>query len=64
MTTARSKVVYSFTGEAKDQETIVRQRPMYEDYVRERNNVNFSSSKIFWNMNKVGNFNFKMEFYE
>jgi hypothetical protein len=57
------KTVYVLTGKAKDQETIVRQRPWYESYVGE-NITGFSKTNLVWNMNGNGQFDFKLEFYD
>lgn len=57
------KPVYTITGEAIDQETVIRQRPLIEDYVRENSGKKFRKTSIKWNMNDIGNFDFKIEFY-
>jgi hypothetical protein len=57
-----SKINYVLTGEALDQETIVKQRSWYEDHVREHI-TDFKETKLRWNMRKNGNFSFKLEFY-
>lgn len=58
-----SKIKYVLRGEAKDQETIVRLRPWCEDHVRERKGIKFDETKLTWNMNDKGNFNFKLVFH-
>jgi hypothetical protein len=55
--------IYTITGEAIDQETIIRQRPMIEDFVRENTKKHFRKTSVKWNMNSKGNFNFTVEFY-
>lgn len=55
--------VYTITGIAIDQETVVRQRPQIEDYVRENSGKHFRKTSVRWNMNKAGNFDFTIEFY-
>ena len=51
-------------GTARDQETIVSIRPRIEDYVREDLKIDFARTKLFWNMNKKGTFNFEIHFFE
>lgn len=60
---AKTKPVYVVTGEAKDQETIIRQKHLYEDYVSSTLGKSYSRTELFWNMNKSGNFEFRMDFY-
>ena len=60
--THKFDTVYVVTGEAKDQETIIRQRPQYEDFARSIGK-RFKKTKLVWNMNKKGNFDFKLDFY-
>lgn len=55
--------VYTIKGEALDQETIIRQRPIIEDYVRENSGKHFRKTFVKWDMNDKGNFNFSIEFY-
>jgi len=57
-----SDKVWILRGEAKDQETIIRQRPWYEDELRAMGKV-FSKTKLHWSMNKKGNFSFSLECY-
>lgn len=57
------KPVYTISGVALDQETIVRQRPWIEDYVRENSGKTFRKTFVKWNMNQEGNFDFTIEFY-
>jgi hypothetical protein len=57
------KPVYTITGVAIDQETIIRQRSQIEDYVRENSGKEFRKTSVRWNMNKAGNFEFSIEFY-
>ena len=57
------KKVYAVTGEAMDQETIIRLRPQMEDYVKTDLNKNFSKTKLEWNMNNNSNFTFTLQFY-
>lgn len=64
MSTKRNRrPVLVITGEAIDQETIIRQRPQIEDYVRENMKTKFRKTKVFWDMNKKGYFDFSVEFY-
>lgn len=58
-----SDKVYILRGEAKDQETIIRQRSWYEDYVRENMHKDFARTDLRWDMNKNGNFTFSLHFY-
>jgi hypothetical protein len=60
-TKIKEDTVYVLTGEAKDQETIIRQRKWYEDEVAKFRE--FASTKLIWNMNKKGNFAFQIFFY-
>lgn len=57
------KPVYVIRGVAIDQEAIIRQRPMIEDYVRESMHKKFRKTSVNWDMNKEGNFDFTVEFY-
>jgi len=50
------------SGEAKDQETIIRQRDYIEEIVRETVG-NFTSSKLYWNMTPRGTFEFEIHFW-
>jgi hypothetical protein len=59
----RRRPVAVVNGEALDQEVIIRQRPLIEDYIRESGKVKFRKTKVFWSMNKKGNFDFTVEFY-
>jgi hypothetical protein len=58
-----SRKVYELSGEALDQETIVRLRPQIEQYVREDMGKKFSKTNLIWNMNEKKNFTFKIDFY-
>lgn len=58
-----SRKVYELSGEALDQETIIRLRPQIEGYVRDDMGKKFSSTKLTWNMNDNRNFIFKIDFY-
>jgi hypothetical protein len=49
-------------GEAKDQETIIRQRQHIEDFVTE-NISEFTRSKLYWNMTESGTFQFELHFW-
>jgi len=60
---SQEDAVYSVTGEAKDQETIVRQRQAIEEYVRE-SGEDFSRTELFWNLNEDGNFDFEIKFIQ
>lgn len=62
-TKRKRRPILVITGEALDQETIIRQRSYIEDYVRENMNANFRKTKVFWDMNDSGNFSFSVEFY-
>lgn len=55
--------IYVINGVAIDQETIIRQRPLIEDYVRENSGKSFRKTSVKWNMNPDGNFDFSIEFY-
>lgn len=57
------KPMYVIRGEAIDQEAIIRQRPLIEDYVREDMHKKFRKTSVSWDMNKNGNFDFVVEFY-
>lgn len=59
----KRRPVTVINGEAIDQETIIRQRPLIEDYVRHDMKVKFRKTKVFWDMNNKGYFNFSIEFY-
>jgi hypothetical protein len=50
-------------GEAIDQEKIIALRSQIEDYVRE-NFFEFSSTKLFWNMNPKGTFDYELHFFK
>lgn len=63
MRRSKSKKVYEVSGEAMDQETIIRLRPQMEDYVKNDLNKNFSKTKLEWNMNDKTHFNFTIRFY-
>lgn len=52
---------YVLTGEAVDQETIIRQRSWYEDEVKKMG-IEFSKTQLKWNIKNNGNFSFKLEF--
>lgn len=58
----QGKVNYVLRGEAVDQETIIRQRSWYEDVVRDAG-TKFRKTWLEWDMNKSGNFEFKLSFY-
>lgn len=62
-TKLKKKPVYTVSGEAMDQETIIRQRPLIEDYVRE-NVKSFRKTKVVWSMNEKGFFDFSVLFYD
>jgi len=55
--------VYIIKGEALDQETVIRQRPLIEDYVRTDLKKYFRKTNATWEMNTKGNFDFRIEFY-
>lgn len=57
------KPVYVVSGVAIDQETIIRQRPQIEDYVRVDFKKKFRKTNVKWNMNDDGHFDFRIEFY-
>ena len=61
-TMPKSKFSYVLKGEALDQETIIRQRPWIEDYVRESLGKEFSKTKLTWNLMRNGNFKFRLDF--
>lgn len=60
--TTKKPTVFVLRGEAKDQETIIRQRSWYEDELRAMGKV-FSKTKLYWQMNKKGNFSFQLDCY-
>jgi hypothetical protein len=49
-------------GEAKDQETILRQRPSIEEYIAETMG-NVERTKLYWNMTDKGTFEFELHFW-
>lgn len=55
-------LVYTVNGIAKDQETVVRQRKQYEEYA-ESLGIEFSSTKLMWQMCEDGTFEFELRFY-
>ena len=57
------KPVYVVRGTAIDQEAIIRQRPLIEDYVKTDMHRRFRKTSVFWDMNKNGTFDFSVEFY-
>ena len=57
------KPVYIIKGEAIDQETIIRQRPIIEDYVRTDMKKFFKKTNMVWEVNEKENYNFRIEFY-
>lgn len=60
-----SKAQYVLPGEATDQETIIRLRKSIEEYVREEEGINFSTTELFWEMNQdKGTFNFELHFFK
>lgn len=60
----RSRPVHKITGEAIDQETIVRLRPKMEDYVKVDLGKSFRKTDLKWNMNNDNNhFTFTLNFY-
>jgi len=58
-----TKKVYEVSGEAMDQETIIRLRPQMEDYVKNDLKKKFSKTNLEWNMNDKSYFNFTLRFY-
>lgn len=56
--------IYTVSGTAIDQETIIRQRPMIEDYVKVDMRKSFKKTSLSWDMNDKGNFNFTIDFYD
>jgi hypothetical protein len=51
------------TGQAIDQEKISALRPQIEEYVRDHYG-DFARTKLFWNMNKSGKFDFEIHFWK
>lgn len=49
-------------GEAKDQETILRQRPSIEEYIAETYG-DIERTKLYWNMTEKGTFSFELHFW-
>jgi hypothetical protein len=60
---SKAKSVYQVSGEAKDQETILRLRAKMEDYVKTDLGKNFSTTSLRWNMMENQNFSFTLDFY-
>lgn len=58
------KSIYTVSGTAIDQETIIRQRSIIEDYVRVDMKKSFKKTSLSWDMNDKGNFNFRIDFYD
>lgn len=58
---------YMIHGEAVDAETVIRQRPEMESYVRE-NIMTFDRTELFWNLKDVYNpdspFVFQIHFFK
>jgi hypothetical protein len=53
---------YIIDGEAKDQETIIRQRSHIEEFVKDTISP-FSRSMLYWNMTEKGTFEFELHFW-
>ena len=49
-------------GEAKDQETIIRQRSHIEEFITDTMGP-FSKSKLYWDMTNRGTFHFELHFW-
>jgi len=49
-------------GEAKDQETIIRQRSHIEEFIADTMGP-FSKSKLYWDMTNRGTFHFELHFW-
>jgi hypothetical protein len=60
---SKAKSVYQVSGEAKDQETILRLRAKMEDYVKTDLGKNFSTTSLRWDMMENQNFSFTLDFY-
>jgi hypothetical protein len=60
---SRKKKVYRISGEAMDQETIIKLRSKMEDYVKTDLGKTFSNTDLKWNMAENSNFNFTIDFY-
>lgn len=60
----KKRPVYTVRGTALDQETIIRQRSLIEDYVKTDMKKTFRKTSVTWNMNKDGNFDFSIDFYD
>jgi hypothetical protein len=58
-----SKPVYIVSGEALDQETVIRLKPKIEDFVENTLCKQFSRSTTLWNLNSKGHFDFKIKFW-
>ena len=56
------KTVYVVKGIALDQQTIDRQRPQIEDYVREDLKKKFRKTSVSWEVNKDKTLDFVIEF--
>lgn len=57
------KLLYTVSGSALDQETILRQKSWIEDHIREEKNIKFAHTKLRWDMNKDKTFNFTLDFF-
>ena len=60
----KKRPVYTVRGTALDQETIIRQSSLIEDYVKTDMKKTFRKTSVTWNMNKDGNFDFSIDFYD
>jgi hypothetical protein len=60
---SKAKSVYQVSGEAKDQETILRLSAKMEDYVKTDLGKNFSTTSLRWDMMENQNFSFTLDFY-
>lgn len=54
---------YMLDGTATDGEAIIRLRPTLEAYAREDENIEYDFTKLFWNLNEQGSFDFELHFF-
>lgn len=60
---SKAKSVYQVSGEAKDQETILRLRAKMEDYVKTDLGKKFSTTSLRWDMMENQHFSFTLDFH-
>ena len=62
MSSSNIEPIHEVSGEALDQETIIRLRAKVEDFVSDT--ITFSRTELFWSMNSDGLFDYVLKFYE